>query len=74
MVLPLVIGAGAVVGVLGITGAIAGLINELLFAVVLPVPPIAMTLLYYDLRVRDESADLDAMISALPVSVPVTAV
>ena len=55
---------GAVIA--GIIGRIGEILVELLFAVALPVPAIAMSLLYYDLRVRTESADLDAMISALP--------
>ncbi|HET7187779.1 MAG TPA: hypothetical protein VFI52_06480 [Gemmatimonadaceae bacterium] len=57
------IGGGVIAGIVGRTGEI---LVELLFAVALPVPAIAMSLLYYDLRVRTESADLDAMISALP--------
>jgi hypothetical protein len=69
----LLVGAGVVMGALGADGPVAGLMIDLLFAVVLPVPAIAMTLLYYDLRVRAESADLDAMISALPASTPASA-
>jgi hypothetical protein len=67
----LILGAGVVVGLLGLDDPIAGLVVELLFAVVLPVPAIAMTFLYYDLRVRNEGADLDVMMSALPAPVPV---
>ena len=63
-------GAGIILGVLGAGDRIGDVLASLLFAVVLPVPTIAMTLLYYDLRVRTESADLDAMISALPTPIP----
>lgn len=67
----LILGAGVVVGLLGLDDRIAGLVVELLFAMVLPVPAIAMTFLYYDLRVRNEGADLDVMMSALPAPTPV---
>jgi hypothetical protein len=66
----LLLGAGVIMGMAGVGDRVTGFLGELLFAVVLPVPAIAMTLLYYDLRVRTESADLDAMISALPASMP----
>ena len=69
----LLVGAGVVMGALGADGPVAGLMIDPLFAVVLPVPAIAMTLLYYELRVRTESADLDTMISALPPSAPASA-
>lgn len=59
----LLVGGGVIAGIIG---SIGEMLVELLFAVALPVPAIAMSLLYYDLRVRTESADLDAMISALP--------
>lgn len=64
------IGAAVLVGILGFEGAIGGLLVELLVAVLLPIPAIATTLLYFDLRVRAESADLDAMVAALPASAP----
>ena len=66
----IMLGAGFILGVLGAGDRMEGFLVDLLFAVVLPVPTIAMTLLYYDLRVRTESADLDAMISALPTPIP----
>jgi hypothetical protein len=73
LALLLMLGAGVVIGALGAGDRIAGLIGDLLFAVVFPVPAIAMTFLYYDLRVRTESADLEAMISALPTATPTSA-
>jgi hypothetical protein len=66
LALLIMMGAGFIVGLLGAGTRIGDVLVELLFAVVLPIPTIAMTFLYYDLRVRTESADLDAMISALP--------
>jgi hypothetical protein len=42
----------------------------LLLVPLAPVIGIAVTLLYYDLRVRTEGADVNAMIGALPVAHP----
>jgi uncharacterized membrane protein len=64
--LVLMLGAGFMAGILGLDDRLANLLVEILFAVVIPVPSIAAAFLYYDLRVRTESADLDDMISALP--------
>jgi hypothetical protein len=65
------IGGGALMGVvIGSEGSVADLMVSLLLAVLLPIPAVAMTFLYYDLRVRAEGADLDAMISALPAPAP----
>ncbi len=47
-----------------------GMISELLLVPLAPVIGIAVTLLYYDLRVRSEGADVSAMIAALPVTPP----
>ena len=66
----LIVGFGVVVGILGVSDSAGGLAVDIMLAIVLPVPAIAMTLLYYDLRVRTESADLDAMVSALPTGAP----
>jgi hypothetical protein len=70
IVLLLMIGASVIVGLFGATTGIGDFLLDILFAFALPVPAIAVTLLYYDLRVRSESADLDAMISALPAPTP----
>jgi hypothetical protein len=70
LALLLMLGAGVIAGLLEINDRTAGLLLEVLFAVAFPVPTIALTLLYYDLRVRTESADLDAMISELPTPTP----
>jgi hypothetical protein len=45
-----------------------GMISELLLVPLAPVIGIAVTLLYYDLRVRTEGADVSAMIGTLPVT------
>lgn len=63
-----IVGAGMVLGLLGPGDRISTLLVDLLFGLVYPIPAIAVTLLYYDLRVRTESADIDAMLSALPVA------
>jgi hypothetical protein len=65
-----ILGAGVIMAVIGTDERVASFLIDILFAVVFPVPAIAMTFLYYDLRVRTESADLDAMISALPAPMP----
>jgi hypothetical protein len=70
LTLVLMIGAGAISGLLGSGDRMMNLVLQMLFGVVVPVPAIAMTLLYYDLRVRNEGADIDAMLSELPASVP----
>jgi hypothetical protein len=65
----IMLGAGVVAGVVGASDRSTDVLVDLLFGAVLPIPTIAMALLYYDLRVRTESADLDAMISELPAPV-----
>jgi len=66
----IIIGGAFVAGLFGANGRIADLVVGILFAVIFPIPAIAMAFLYYDLRVRAESADLDAMITALPNPTP----
>jgi len=66
----LVLGAAFLGGMFGVKDGVTDLVSEILFGLVIPIPAIAMTFLYYDLRVRSESADLDAMISALPTATP----
>ncbi len=70
LALLLMIGVGALAGLLGSDVRIISFLSETLFAVVIPVPAIAMTFLYYNLRVQTEGADLDAMISELPTPAP----
>jgi predicted membrane protein len=66
----IIVGVGFVVGMLAVGERTSDVLVELLFGVGLPIPTIAMALLYYDLRVRTESADLEAMISTLPAPIP----
>jgi hypothetical protein len=62
----IMLGAGFAIGLLGASDRVGAVVVALLFAALLPIPTIATVLLYYDLRVRTESVDLDAMISELP--------
>ncbi|MEO7457787.1 MAG: hypothetical protein ABIY52_16110 [Gemmatimonadaceae bacterium] len=62
----IVVGLSIVFGMMGLAEGIVDFASEVMFAIVFPVPVIAMAFLYYDLRIRTESADIDAMISALP--------
>lgn len=66
----MVMGAGAVLGMFGSEKSALDLLIEVLFGVFFPVPAIAMTFLYYDLRVRNEGADMEAMLSDLPAPAP----
>jgi hypothetical protein len=67
----IMIGGGAVGGLLGLNDRVADLVFDLLFAAVIPIPAIALTLLYFDLRVRAEGADLEALASELHAVAPV---
>jgi len=66
----LMLGGSVVLGFFGLAEGAVGLVTDLFLAAVLPVPAIAVTLLYYDLRVRREGADLDVMLAALPAERP----
>jgi tetrahydromethanopterin S-methyltransferase subunit G len=74
IVFALLFGASFVVG--GLAGAIGlgsralDFIAELLFAPLLPLLSIPAALLYYDLRIRNEGADIEAMVDALPAALP----
>jgi hypothetical protein len=74
IVLVLVIGSalamGLVFGVFGLAGRLSNLIGGLFIVPLAPLIGVTMTLLYYDLRVRAEGADVIAMADVLPV-VPV---
>jgi hypothetical protein len=59
-------GTGLVLGAVGADERSTEVVGWLVFAGVVPIPTITLALLYYDLRIRTESADLDAMISELP--------
>jgi len=57
-------------GVSELPDRLIGMISELLLVPLAPVIGVAVTLLYYDLRVRSEGADVSAMIAALPATQP----
>ena len=72
IVLALIVGISFALGLLG---AVVGLgamatqfLTELLFAPMLPLLSIPVALLYYDLRIRNEGADIDAMVAGLPAA------
>jgi hypothetical protein len=51
---------------------IATLLVGLIVAAIIPLVGVAMTLLYYDLRVRSDGADVAALADALPTPDPQT--
>jgi hypothetical protein len=59
---------GAVMGMIGLPARLIGMIGQLVMVPLFPLIGIAVTLLYYDLRVRSEGADVSAMIDALPAT------
>ena len=59
------IALGVVIEMLGVPDAVSDSLDALLFVAMFPFVGVAVTLLYYDLRVRNEGADLVAMIEAL---------
>jgi len=54
----------------GLPDRLIGMISEVLLVPLAPLLGIAVTLLYYDLRVRSEGVDVGAMIAALPGTRP----
>jgi hypothetical protein len=58
-------------GVIGIPERIYEMVVALLWVPLYPLASVTLTLLYYDLRVRSEGADVSAMIDALPGTQPV---
>jgi hypothetical protein len=59
---------GLVFGLIGVPDRVSDLIAEIMMIPLFPLAGIATTLLYYDLRVRNEGADVGSMIDALPVA------
>ena len=57
---------GLVFGLVGVPDRVTDLIAEIMMIPLFPLAGIATTLLYYDLRVRTEGADVGSMIEALP--------
>ncbi|HEX7978151.1 MAG TPA: hypothetical protein VF461_06080 [Gemmatimonadaceae bacterium] len=72
IVIVLVIGVafslGLVVAMTGVPERLTDMIGELVMVPLFPLIAITVTLLYYDLRVRSEGADVAAMIDALPAT------
>jgi len=70
LVIALFLGSGLAVGALtaalGLGDRLVGFLGALLFVPLFPLFAVAVTLLYFDLRVRREGADLEAMAAALP--------
>ena len=64
-------GMGVLAGVVGIGQRGAVLLFQAMFAIVYPPLAIATTLLYLDLRVRRDGADIEALAAQLPVAAPV---
>jgi hypothetical protein len=62
------ISLGVVAGMIGLPQRLTDMIYELVMVVLFPLIGVAVTMLYYDLRVRSEGADVAAMIDALPAT------
>lgn len=68
LVFGLAIALGAVFGTIGVPERLTELLTGLLMVPLFPLIAVATSLLYYDLRVRSEGADVEAMVNALPES------
>jgi hypothetical protein len=70
IVLGLVLGISLAVGLLfgfvGLPDRLTDMLGELVMVPLFPLIGVAVTMLYYDLRVRSEGADVEAMVNALP--------
>lgn len=70
IVMVLVFGAaitlGIVFGMFGLPDGITEMLGSILMVPLFPLIGVATSLLYYDLRVRSEGADVQAMVNALP--------
>ena len=66
LVLGLAIALGMVFGIIGAPERFTDMLSELLMVPLFPLIAVAASLLYYDLRVRGEGADVQAMVDALP--------
>jgi hypothetical protein len=59
---------GLVFGTVGVPSGLTQMLSGLLMVPLFPLIGVATSLLYYDLRVRSEGADVQAMVNALPES------
>lgn len=66
LMLGIALALGMLVGMFGIPERLSDLLIELVMVPLFPLIGVAVTLLYYDLRVRSEGADVEAMVNALP--------
>ena len=70
IVMVLVFGAaimlGLVLGMVGLPDRITEMLGSVLMVPLFPLIGVTTSLLYYDLRVRSEGADVQAMVNALP--------
>ena len=66
LVFGLAIALGMVFGIVGVPERITAMLTELLMVPLFPLIAVTASLLYYDLRVRGEGADVQAMVDALP--------
>ena len=57
---------GALFALVGLPDRLRDMLGELVMVPLFPLIGVAVTLLYYDLRVRSEGADVEAMVNALP--------
>jgi hypothetical protein len=57
---------GMLFGIIGLPAGLTDMLGELLLVPLFPLIAVTTSLLYYDLRVRSEGADVEAMVNALP--------
>jgi len=68
LVLGLAFALGIVMAMVGAPTRLTEMITQLVMVPLFPLIGVAVTLLYYDLRVRADGADVAAMIDALPAT------
>lgn len=70
LVLGVAFALGILMALVSAPTRLTDMITQLVMVPLFPLIGVAVTLLYYDLRVRSEGADVSAMIDALPVAQP----
>jgi hypothetical protein len=68
LVLGISLAVGLLFGFFGLPDRLTDMLGELVMVPLFPLIGVAVTMLYYDLRVRSEGADVQAMVEALPES------
>jgi len=66
LMLGLAMSLGMLFALVGVPDRMTDMLGELLMVPLFPLIGVAVTLLYYDLRVRSDGADVEAMVNALP--------